>query len=127
MGSARISPGTRCGPEAVLGRPVGWRVGPTFRLSGEVGGPDGDAIVDRSLVEIKTTANAPSRRDNTEPLDRETLWQLAGYFLLDRDDRADLDEVAVCQSRWGRDDSEPTPRGLRAGARQHAASIASVT
>jgi hypothetical protein len=51
---------------------------------------DGDLIVSRMLVEVKTSAS---------PLRRADLWQLAGYVLLDRADA--FDDVAFYVARWG--------------------------
>ncbi len=64
---------------------------PTFAGSGLIGGADGDLIVDRCLIEVKTTT-APALRS-------QLLYQMLGYVLLDFDDRYALDEVGVYMSR----------------------------
>jgi len=64
---------------------------PTFAGSGLIGGADADFIVERCLVEVKTTI---------DPVLRSLLvYQLLGYVLLDFDNRFRLDEVAVYMSR----------------------------
>ncbi|WP_157539010.1 hypothetical protein [Micromonospora sp. NBRC 110037] len=70
------------------------RAAPTFAGSGDVGGADADLVVDRCLVEIKST----SRPEN---LTDRAIWQLAGYVLLDYDDEYRFDEVAFYMSRVG--------------------------
>lgn len=64
---------------------------PTFAGSGPIGGADADLIVERCLIEIKTTVH-PS-------LNAQLLYQMLGYVLLDFDDRFELEEVAVYMSR----------------------------
>src|SRR5207249_6127316 len=58
----------------------------------DVGGADGDLIVDGCLIEFKTTV---------DPCDqiRKSLHQLLGYVLLDYTDRYELREVGFYLSR----------------------------
>jgi hypothetical protein len=64
---------------------------PTFLGSRSIGGADADLIADRCLIEIKT---------NKKPkASWQTLYQLVGYVLLDRDDAYELDSVAVYLTR----------------------------
>lgn len=49
---------------------------PTFDGSRDVGGADADMIIGDTLVDLKT-----SRQQR--PCDRQDLWQLVGYVLLD--------------------------------------------
>jgi len=56
-----------------------------------IGGAVADFIVERCLVEVKTTI---------DPVLRSLLlWQLLGYVLLDFHDRYRIDEVAVYMAR----------------------------
>lgn len=66
---------------------------PTFAGSRDVGGADADLIVDRCLIDVKTT---------TKPrLEARTLYQLLGYVLLDYDGRYDVDSVGIYLARQG--------------------------
>jgi len=67
------------------------RFNPTFAGSVDVGGADGDLIIDRCLVEIKTTINPG--------LNRNRLFQLLGYALLDYKDRYRIDSLGVYWAR----------------------------
>lgn len=67
------------------------RFNPTFAGSVDVGGADGDLIIDRCLVEIKTTTNPG--------LTRKRLFQLLGYALLDYKDRYRIDSLGVYWAR----------------------------
>jgi hypothetical protein len=69
--------------------------GPAFAGSGDVRGADADLITDGRLVEFKATTT-PSQ------LRREDHYQLAGYVLLDYEDRYELNSVALYLSRFGR-------------------------
>lgn len=64
---------------------------PTFAGSGDVGGADGDIVIDSTLVEIKTTL---LRRPK-----RAWINQLAGYALLDYENALGLEEVAFYLAR----------------------------
>lgn len=79
----------RCGE--LIGRPAA--LNPTFEGSAEIGGADADLIVDRCLIDVKTTV-APKLR-------KEMLYQLLGYVLLDYDDEYGIDSVAFYLSRQG--------------------------
>lgn len=61
---------------------------PTFTGSADVGGADADMIIGGTLVDFKTSRQ---RR----PCDREQLWQLAGYVLLDYDGNHPIETVAL--------------------------------
>ena len=63
--------------EQGFGKPV--TLNPTFAGSRLVGGADADIIVERTLFELKTSQQA-------RPVDREHLWQILGYVLLDFED-----------------------------------------
>ena len=64
---------------------------PTFALSEAVGGADADLVLDRCLIDIKTTVNPR--------LDLQWLRQVLGYVLLDLDDRYRLDSVGLLLTR----------------------------
>jgi hypothetical protein len=64
---------------------------PVFAGSTHVGGADADLILDRRLIEIKTTADAR--------LDQGWLLQLLGYVLLDLDDEYRIDGLGVLFAR----------------------------
>lgn len=64
---------------------------PVFAGSGYVGGADADLILDRRLIEIKTTADAR--------FDQQWLLQLLGYVLLDWDDEYRIDGLGVLFAR----------------------------
>jgi hypothetical protein len=74
------------GQEAVLN--------PRFDGSVEIQGADADVIVDRTLLELKTT-----RQDSFERVDH--LYQLLGYALLDYSNQYDLQAVGVYLARRG--------------------------
>ncbi len=63
--------------ENAFAKPV--TLNPTFAGSTLVGGADADIIVDGTLIEFKTSRQA-------RPVDRDHLWQLLGYVLLDFED-----------------------------------------
>jgi len=60
--------------------------GPTFTGSADLGGADADFILGGLLVDCKATRHPRS-------LGRDELYQLAGYLLLDYDDRYRIDRV----------------------------------
>ena len=64
---------------------------PTFAGSAYVGGADADLILDRRLIEIKTTVETR--------LDHGWLLQLLGYVLLDWDDEYKIDGIGVLYAR----------------------------
>lgn len=66
---------------------------PTFTGSTYVGGADADLVVDSCLIDIKTS---------TFPqIKAEYLYQLAGYLLLDFDDKLHIDSVGIYMARQG--------------------------
>jgi len=66
---------------------------PTFIGSAYVGGADADLVVDGCLIDIKTS---------TFPqIKAEYLHQLAGYLLLDFDDKLHIDAVGIYMARQG--------------------------
>jgi hypothetical protein len=67
---------------------------PTFAGSADVGGADADLIIGRRLLEIKSVSHP-------EFLGDKAIWQLAGYVLLDYDDRYRINEVGFYMSRIG--------------------------
>ena len=66
---------------------------PTFEGSRDVGGADGDMILGSCLIDIKTTIRAR--------IERNWLYQLLGYVLLDYSDEYRLDSVGVYLARQG--------------------------
>jgi hypothetical protein len=79
----------------VLAAPPAQRVcGPTFAGSNHVGGADAGFIVAGRLVDCKATIR-PRR------ISRDQLYQLAGYLLLDYDNRYGIEQVGLYLSRQG--------------------------
>jgi hypothetical protein len=70
------------------------RLNPTFAGSAQIGGADADLIVDRTLIELKTT-----RQDRFERVDH--IYQLLGYILLDYSEHFELDAIGVYLARRG--------------------------
>jgi hypothetical protein len=68
--------------------------GPTFQGSQDIGGADADFILDGLLLDCKA-AIQPRR------LGREEIYQLAGYLLLDYEDRYGINRVGLYLSRQG--------------------------
>ncbi len=68
--------------------------GPVFTGSTDIGGADADFILGGCLLDCKATKD-PRR------LGREEIHQLAGYLLLDYDDRFGIDRVGLYLSRQG--------------------------
>ena len=66
---------------------------PDFAGSAAIGGADADLIVDHQLIEIKTTIKTT--------LDRDWVWQLIGYLLLDWDDAHEIKGFGLYSSRHG--------------------------
>ena len=66
---------------------------PGFTGYGAVSQSDADLIVDGCLIEIKTSIHPE--------IERFMLWQLAGYLLLDHDDKYSIDSVGVYMARQG--------------------------
>ena len=64
---------------------------PTFDGSPDVGGADGDLILDQCLIDFKATINPR--------IDPEWLRQLVGYVLLDYSDIYGLEYVAIYLAR----------------------------
>ncbi len=75
--------------------PSPWWSNPTFAGSHDVNGADADLIVDGCLIDIKTTID-PTR------LDREWVYQLLGYVLLDYYDWYGLNTIGIYLARQGR-------------------------
>ncbi|MCW0216517.1 MAG: hypothetical protein OJJ54_24475 [Pseudonocardia sp.] len=68
--------------------------GPTFAGSQDVGGADADWIAAGLLVDVKSTAKL-------DRLDPNHVYQLAGYALLDYDDRYQIERVGWYLTRAG--------------------------
>jgi hypothetical protein len=66
-------------------------VGPIFAGSADVGGADGDLLIESTLVEIKTRLKLE--------LQQRHLHQLVGYALLDYDDVYGISEIAMFSAR----------------------------
>jgi hypothetical protein len=64
---------------------------PLFKRSAAVRGADGDLIIDRTLFEVKTT--------KTLRPDRDWIYQLLGYVLLDEDDDLNISDVGFLLGR----------------------------
>ena len=64
---------------------------PHFEGSTDVGGADGDLILNRCLIDFKTTVNPK--------LDPEWLRQLVGYVLLDYSNAHEIDSIAIYLAR----------------------------
>jgi hypothetical protein len=76
--------------QSLASRPV--ILNPTFAGSTEIGGADADLIVDRCLLDVKTTVDPKFTRTRV-------LYQLLGYVFLDYDDGYGIDAVGVYLSR----------------------------
>ncbi|MCX4545845.1 UvrD-helicase domain-containing protein [Streptomyces sp. NBC_01565] len=68
--------------------------GPTFAGSTDIGGADADFILGGLLLDCKATTRP-------QHLGRAEIHQLAGYLLLDYDDRYGIDRVGLYLSRQG--------------------------
>lgn len=68
--------------------------GPTFVGSADLGGADADFILDGLLLDCKATRHPRS-------LGRDALYQLAGYLLLDYDDRYRITSLGIYLSGQG--------------------------
>lgn len=68
--------------------------GPTFAGSADLGGADADFILDGLLLDCKATRHPRS-------LGRDEIYQLAGYLLLDYDDRYRINRLGLYLSRQG--------------------------
>jgi hypothetical protein len=79
----------------LLSRP--FVLNPTFEGSRDVGGADGDLIVDGVLIEIKATTVPNVEASKV----REWLYQLIGYALLDYTDKYRLRRIGFYFSRQG--------------------------
>lgn len=66
---------------------------PTFDGSPDIGGADADLVLGSQLIEIKTTVK--------QRIDRLWLYQLAGYLLLDYNNRYELDGAGFYLGRQG--------------------------
>ena len=66
---------------------------PTFSGSGDVGGADADLILDRCLIDFKSTINPK--------ISGGWLHQLVGYALLDYENRYQITDVAIYFARQG--------------------------
>jgi hypothetical protein len=75
----------------LLSRP--FILNPTFSGSRDVGGADADLIVDRCLIEIKTS--------KLSKIDPGWLRQLAGYLLLDYNDEHHIQSLGIYMARQG--------------------------
>lgn len=68
--------------------------GPSFAGSADLGGADADFILDGLLLDCKATRQP-------RYLGREEIYQLAGYLLLDYDDRYRINRLGLYLSRQG--------------------------
>lgn len=66
---------------------------PTFAGSNDIGGADADLIVNGCLIDIKTS--------KSPKIDSMYLYQLAGYLLLDYDDKFHIESLAIYMARQG--------------------------
>ncbi len=67
-------------------------IGPGFAQSLPLGGADADLIYNRTLVDLKSTAQA-------RVIGRDEVWQLIGYLLADTDDRYSIVRVGFTALR----------------------------
>jgi hypothetical protein len=67
---------------------------PTFEECGVVSEPGADLIVGRCLMEIKASIKAK--------INSHSLWQLAGYLLLDEKDKYKIRSVGIYMARQGK-------------------------
>ena len=72
-----------------LSEPV--HLNPTFEGSRDIGGSDADLILNRCLLEIKTTV--------TPQITKTMLYQLVGYALLDYEDEYELKQIGIYLAR----------------------------
>ena len=77
---------------------------PTFEGSLDIGGADGDLIVDHCLIDIKTTVNPQ--------IQRQWIYQIVGYVLLDYSNQYDLKSVGLYMARQGQLLTWPIPELL---------------
>jgi hypothetical protein len=90
--ASRTSPGSgACQKVLALYLDREYVLNPVFAGSIYVGGADADLILDRRLIEIKTTADAR--------LDQNWLLQLLGYVLLDWDNEFRIDGLGILYAR----------------------------
>lgn len=68
---------------------------PTFEGSMDIGGADGDVIVDHCIIDFKTAVDPKSIKKPSWP------WQLLGYALLDYNDSLGLKSVGLYLARQG--------------------------
>jgi hypothetical protein len=68
-------------------------IGPSFALSRDLGGADADLLADRTLFDFKASSTK-------SPVNREAIWQIAGYALADLDDKYHIAHLGVCALRW---------------------------
>lgn len=66
---------------------------PTFAGSPDVGGADADLVVDGCLIDIKASVSPQIKA--------EYLYQLAGYVLLDYDDKLQIGSFGIYMARQG--------------------------
>ncbi|MET7543149.1 hypothetical protein [Streptomyces sp. NPDC005507] len=86
---------------------------PTFTGSQDVGGADGDWLVDGTLIDVKTTIHP-------DELPLADIYQLAGCLLLDYQDALNITDVGWYSARAGALITFTTPEFLKLlGARHH--------
>lgn len=68
---------------------------PVFEGGAEIGGADGDLIVNKCLIDVKALVD-PAKDSHPWP------WQLLGYVLLDYEDAWELKSVAIYLARQAR-------------------------
>ncbi|MEU0936359.1 UvrD-helicase domain-containing protein [Embleya sp. NPDC005971] len=91
--------------------------GPTFAGSADLGGADADFILGGTLIDSKATTRPRN-------LGREEIHQLAGYLLLDYDNRYTIDRVGLYLARQGALIDWPVDTFLRlAGATEPPATL----
>jgi hypothetical protein len=92
-------------PFRALAQPL-VKCGPVFAGSTDIGGADADFIVGGLLLDCKATTT-PTRLSSAE------IGQLAGYLLLDYDNRYQISQVGLYLSRQGTKIAWPVPEFLR--------------
>jgi hypothetical protein len=77
-----------------------WALGPTFAGSALINA-DADLIAGGLLVDIKTDLGELTKTGRVFRLELDTIYQLAGYALLDFDDEFGIDTVGLYAARYG--------------------------
>lgn len=91
---------------------------PKFAGSIDIGGADADLVIDGCLIDIKASV--------TPKMNANYLYQLAGYLLLDYDDRLKMNAVGIYMARQGMLLTWPVPDFLQQLTGDNTANLASL-